>query len=202
MSVAFTLTEEEKSLLGVLACTAIEQVLLGKNTIDVPPAPRGMLHEPLGCFVTLTKDGDLRGCIGTMVAQDPLHITLVRMACAAALQDHRFPPLTQEEWECAGISRVEMEISVLGPLSPCAGKEHIILGTHGLLLSLHGKSGVFLPKVPVEQGWDVDTYLTQLCHKASLPRGSWQHKDAQLLSYEALVFSVPRVQSASGNMLQ
>ncbi len=202
MAVTFTLTEEEKSLLGVIACSAIDQILQGKTSVDLPFIPQGVLHETLGCFVTLNKNGRLRGCIGTMVAQEPLHITAVRMACAAALHDNRFPPLTREEWESAGAGRVEVELSVLGPMSLCPGKEHIQIGTHGLLLTLHGKSGVFLPKVPVEQGWDLDTYLTQLCHKASLPVNSWQHKDAQLFYYEALVFSVPRVQGSKGHVLQ
>ncbi len=197
MAVTFTLTEEEKNILGTIACSTITSVVAGEQTISLPPpslaeGSQGHVHEALGCFVTLTKGGHLRGCIGNMVGQEALYLTVARMAHAAAMQDHRFPPVTQEEWQATGNKRIDIEISVLGPLSPCPGKEHIEVGTHGLLLQLHGKSGVFLPKVPVEQGWDLDTYLTQLCRKAALPDGSWQHPQAQLFWYEALVFAVQR----------
>ncbi len=184
MSVTFSLSTEEKEALGKLACLAIDSTLAGKN-IEIPPADRGVLHDHLGSFVTININGRLRGCIGTMIGQEPLYINVARMAHAAAFQDSRFQPLSQEEWNTADLS-----ISVLGPLTPCPDIKQIQIGQHGLLLRLGNKSGVFLPKVPVEQGWDLNAYLVNLCHKAGIPPNSFDNPDAELYWYEALVFDV------------
>ena len=87
---------------------------------------------------------------------------------------------------------MELEISVLGPLTPCPDPQQVEVGRHGLLLTLQGRSGVFLPKVPVEQGWDLYAYLETLCRKASLPSESWKHPQAQLYWFESLVFLVDK----------
>ncbi len=188
-AVAFTLSTEEKSILGDIASLAI-----GQHLADIPESPpkessfrHGVLTEHLGCFVTLTKHGRLRGCIGSLVGQEPLYQNVFRMAKAAAFQDRRFPPVVAQEWP-----ELELEISVLGPMVLCPNVEAIEVGRHGLLLVQEGRSGVFLPKVPVEQGWDLLAYLENLCHKAQLPSGSWKNPQAQLYWYEAVVFSVAR----------
>ncbi len=187
MSVTFSLSLEEQESLGQIACSAITNTLAGK-TIELPKVSSQVLNEHLGSFVTININGRLRGCIGTMIGHEPLYHNVARMAHAAAFQDTRFKPLTLAEWDHAQLS-----ISVLGPLSPCTNIEHIKIGQHGLMLKLGNKSGVFLPKVPVEQGWDLDAYLLNLCHKAGLAPNSWQNPDAQLLWYEALVFDVERI---------
>lgn len=183
MSVAFSLTEDERTALRDIARAAITARLEGKEPEFAEPAP-GILHEMLGSFVTLTVDGHLRGCIGTMIGHEPLWRNVARMAAAAAFDDGRFPPLDAASW-----ARAKVELSVLGPLSPCPDVEAIEIGRHGLLLNLNGRSGVFLPKVPVEQGWDKNAYLENLCRKAGLPPGSWRNPQAHLFWYEALVFA-------------
>lgn len=105
------------------------------------------------------------------------------MALAAAFEDPRFMPLAPEE-----LNRVDLEITVLSPLRRIGGPEEIELGRHGLYLVLGRRAGVFLPQVPVEQGWDLPTYLEELCHKAGLPEGSWRAPDAELSVFEGLVF--------------
>ena len=77
---------------------------------------------------------------------------------------------------------------VLDQLSPCPNPEAIEIGRHGLVLQYMGRSGVFLPQVPVEQGWDLDQYLTNLCYKAGLPDGSWKKQGARLFWYEGFKF--------------
>ncbi|MEG1610816.1 MAG: AmmeMemoRadiSam system protein A [Bilophila sp.] len=181
-----SLTLEEQRYLGDVARLAIMRELTEGTANDVPPPPKEAttLQESLGVFVTLTHNGLLRGCIGNMVGQGPLYLTVTRMACAAAFDDSRFPPLTKEEW-----LKTKLEISVLDPLTRCPDPEQITVGTHGLLLVRGGRSGVFLPQVPVEQHWDRLTYLRQLCGKAGLSSDSWKAPDAELYWFEAFVFS-------------
>jgi AmmeMemoRadiSam system protein A len=182
---AFSLTDSEKNALCGLARWGILRGLAGglPDGKEIPRPPGGMLHEPLGCFVTLKRGGRLRGCIGTIVPHEPLYRNAARMGHAAAFQDRRFPPLGRGE-----LKDLELELSVLGPITPCPDPEKIEIGRHGLLLRMGGGSGVFLPKVPLEQGWDRPAYLENLCRKAGLPSGSWKSPDARLFWYEALVF--------------
>jgi len=189
MSTSFTLPDAEKKFLSQQARTSIEAGLLGKNVADVPQppatefAPGSVLHRKLGAFVTLHISGALRGCIGNIIGREPLYATVWHMAQAAAFADPRFPALGLAEWP-----RVNMEISVLDELTPCPDPQAVEVGRHGLVLQYAGRSGVFLPQVPVEQGWDRLAYLDNLCGKAGLPPNTWRQPGAQLFWYEATVF--------------
>lgn len=184
MSVTFDLAREDRDALAGAAHLGIVNGFAGKDAQHGLPEPSpGALHDFLGSFVTLTLDGRLRGCIGSLMGVEPLFRNVARMAFAAAFQDGRFSPLSVEEWE-----RTAMDISVLGPLTPCPDPQAVEVGRHGLVLRRAGRSGVFLPKVPVEAGWDLPTYLERLCAKAGLPGGSWREPDAELFWYEALAF--------------
>ena len=185
MSTEFTLSPAEQQALAHLARQSIESTLRPPSRPVSPAVPQalahGILSQPLGSFVTLKKAGQLRGCIGTMVGREPLFANVWRMAQAAAFHDWRFAPLTLDEWPDVRIS-----ISVLGPLTPCPGLAHVVLGRHGLLLEAEGRHAVFLPEVPVEQGWDRLTYVEQLCRKAGLPPHSWKLPQARLFWYETV----------------
>jgi AmmeMemoRadiSam system protein A len=185
-SVPIALNEQDQSVLADLASRSIEDGLAGKGR----PEPSGLkapaqenLRTPCGAFVTLTRTGRLRGCIGSIMPRAPLYVTIAQMGYAAAFEDPRFPPLRPGEW-----AEVSMEISVLSVLTRCPDPELIEVGRHGLVLIQGGHSGVFLPQVPVEQGWDRLAYLESLCGKAGLPRGSWRKPDAVLQWFEAFVF--------------
>ena len=183
----FALTENEQAVLSRLATESIEYRLEHGVRLEdaaVPVPAQDVLHAVHGAFVTLTLDGVLRGCIGNIVGQAPLFLTVSRMAYAAAFEDPRFPPLRQEEWDTAS-----MEISVLSDLTRCPDPEAIEVGRHGLVLAFGGRSGVFLPQVPLEQGWDRQAYLEALCVKAGLPSGSWRKEGAELYWFEAFVFT-------------
>jgi AmmeMemoRadiSam system protein A len=203
MATHFSLTEQEKHTLCELAHWGILCGFTGKrpDNPDMPSLPEGALREKLGSFVTLRRGGQLRGCIGTIMPQEELYKNVARMGFASAFQDRRFPPLRREE-----LDDTEIEVSVLGPITPCPDPGRIEVGCHGLLLRLGDKSGVFLPKVPVEQGWDRRAYLENLCRKAGLPSGSWQDPNAQLFWYEALVFEAkncyPRVNAPPQKLSQ
>ena len=121
-------------------------------------------------FVTLKeKDGRLRGCIGSIQAYTSLHRSVVQNAVAAATKDPRFPPVRPEE-----LPNLSLEVTVLSPLEPVSGSSEIEIGKHGVYLEAAGRSSVFLPQVPVEEGWDLATYLKQLSLKAGLPPDGWQ----------------------------
>lgn len=188
MSIAFSLSESEQKFLSRQARMSIEAGLAGKDVADIPQPPDQFppdspLRRPLGAFVTLKIGTNLRGCIGNIVGREPLYATVWHMARSAAFADPRFPALTLAEWP--GVS---LDISVLDELSPCPNPEAVEVGRHGLVLVYEGRSGVFLPQVPVEQGWDRLAYLDNLCLKAGVAPGVWKLPGAQLFWYEATVF--------------
>lgn len=188
MGLSFSLDEAQKTFLGKQAITAIASGL-GESTEDQPLVPEheGTLTKDLGSFVTLNLNGNLRGCIGTIVAHEPLYLNVWNMARAAAFNDPRFPPVTTREWPL-----LEMDISVLDQPTLCPDPEAIEIGRDGLILQFMGRSGVFLPQVPVEQHWDRRQYLDHLCVKAGVPIGSWRDPRAKLFWYQATVFGVDR----------
>jgi AmmeMemoRadiSam system protein A len=136
-----------------------------------------------GAFVTLHSDGELRGCIGHIEINEPLGRVVPRCAVAAATTDPRFPPITPAELE-----KIEIEISLLGPLEPITGPHDIEVGRHGLVVESAHQRGLLLPQVATEWQWDAETFLAHTCHKAGLPRDAWKH-GAKLWRFEAEVFS-------------
>jgi AmmeMemoRadiSam system protein B/AmmeMemoRadiSam system protein A len=122
-------------------------------------------------FVTLKeKNGRLRGCIGSIRAYTALHNSVVQNAVAAATKDPRFSPVRPEE-----LPNLELEVTVLSPMEPISDSSEIEIGTHGVYLEASGRSSVFLPQVPLEQGWDLATYLRELALKAGLPPDGWKN---------------------------
>lgn len=159
--------------------TTLEAVLNGKGR---PPltlkSPR--FAEKCGVFVTLKIDGELRGCIGLIEGRSPLSQGIQDMAIAAATEDPRFPAVEPSE-----LAKIDIEISVLSPLIPVSSIDEIQVGRDGLLLRKYPGSGLLLPQVPTEYGWDRDTYLNHLCLKAGLPPGSHLAPDGKSLAADA-----------------
>ena len=146
-------------------------------------SPRPELVRPRGAFVSLHDGGgELRGCVGQLRADRPLCETVARMAVAAATQDGRFASVTAAE-----LPGLVIEISALGPLVPVRAKE-VDVGRHGLVLRLDGRSGVLLPQVAVENGWDRDQFLAKTAWKAGLPADAWRRADVEILVFTAEVF--------------
>lgn len=184
--IAFLLSLMEKEFLVDLVRLSIVNRFAareGQPEVPVPVPSSEMLQRELGAFVTLKIDGKLRGCIGYLVGDGPLYLTVVRMAQAAAFEDPRFSPLEYEE-----VALLEVEISVMGPISPCGDLERIEVGRHGLIVRKGMHSGLLLPQVPVEWGWNRETFLEQTCRKAGLPEMAWREPQTQVLWFEAVVF--------------
>ncbi len=164
----------------------LEEVLAGR------PAPALSVSDPrfkehCGIFVTLKKHGELRGCIGLVRGIEPLSKAIGEMAVAAATHDPRFPPVQLNE-----LSEIDIEISILTPMSKVTDIADIKIGRDGLMLQYRGHSGLLLPQVPVEWNWDVAEFLENLCHKAGLPPGSHLQPGATLLKFSADIFSENR----------
>jgi AmmeMemoRadiSam system protein A len=181
----FIISEEEQAILLADARESIASRLEGRVARGGDPkrASHPVLKEPCGAFVTLHLKKNLRGCIGRMAASLPLEETVRAMAREAAFGDPRFPPLRQDELE-----NCHIEVSVLSPLQLCDDPRKVKVGIHGLYLIRGGRSGVLLPQVPVEQGWNLDEYLDYICVKAGLPPRSYEAADAKLYTYTAVVF--------------
>lgn len=145
------------------------------------PPSHGNLSAPGSAFVTLRSGGRLRGCIGHTEPHAPLYRIVQECVVAAATGDPRFPRVTAEE-----VDHLRIEISVLSPLTP-ARPEDVVPGVHGLMIRKGEQRGLLLPQVASEQGWDRETFLSQVCVKAGLPANAWK-KEADLYSFTAEVF--------------
>jgi len=181
----FNISEEEKKILLSQARETISAELERRKPVYSHSIPdNSNLNEPCGAFVTLhAEDHSLRGCIGMMAANLPLIETVRTMAREAAFSDPRFPPLKKEE-----LPRCHIEISALSPMTLCNDPWKVKVGVHGLYIRRGGRSGVLLPQVPVEQGWNLKQYLDYICVKAGLPPLSYEAPDADLLTFTAVVF--------------
>jgi AmmeMemoRadiSam system protein A len=171
--------EERRELLGIARRT-IEGYVRDRRVPGVSGLS-GKLAEPGAAFVTLKKKGRLRGCIGYTEAVAPLFKVVQECAVAAAAEDPRFPPVSAGE-----LPSIDLEISVLTPLAPIRAEE-VEVGRHGLMVSRGGRRGLLLPQVPVELGWDRETFLDQTCVKAGLPTDAWR-RGATLQAFTAEVF--------------
>jgi AmmeMemoRadiSam system protein A len=187
MSADYSFTDEQKAWLMKVAMQSAAAAAAGKDYDPPEPDASWTLVQGKGAaFVTLRRrsDDSLRGCIGHIIARVPLYECVAEMARAAAIHDSRFSPVTPSELE-----GIHFEISVLTPLQRVQDPEEIVVGKDGVVLKHGYHQGVFLPQVPVEQGWDRTMYLDQLCAKAGLYRaGCWKDEQAQLEKFQAIIW--------------
>ncbi len=176
------LSDADKTQLLTLARSTIKHKLTGEP-IENGPADNERLSEPRGAFVTLHKQGQLRGCIGTFTSKQSLADTIEEMAISASQQDPRFNPVHQEE-----LADIDIEISALTPLRPIENVSEIEVGTHGIYITRGYRSGVLLPQVATEQGWDREQFLQHTCIKAGLPPDAWQAEETKIEIFSAEVF--------------
>jgi AmmeMemoRadiSam system protein A len=175
------LNEEQKKYLLGLARKAITDKLKTGQTIEAETDDKTLLAHR-GVFVTLKVHGELRGCIGYPLPQKPLAKAVVEMAIAAATQDYRFEPLGE-----SALGNVHIEISVLTEPRPIKDVKEITVGKHGIIISKGYHKGLLLPQVPLEYGWDLETYLRHGCLKAGLSENDWK-KGTKIEIFEAQVF--------------
>lgn len=176
------LSDEEKKELHRIARTVIEN-RTRKNPLPKYVPATEKLKENRGAFVCLYKKGMLRGCIGSLEADEPLHKTIEDMAQAAAFRDPRFAPVREEE-----LPHLDLEISVLTPLQEINDPQEVQVGLHGILVRKGMWSGLLLPQVATERNWDRITFLRETCRKAGLPLDAWKDKETKIYVFSADVF--------------
>jgi AmmeMemoRadiSam system protein A len=162
-----------------LARATVAASVQGRDLPRVPELPE--LELPRGVFVSLHREGELRGCLGHLEGDVAVGAVTRRMAVAASRDDPRFPPVTPEELE-----RLEVEVSVLSPFERIR-PEDVVPGRDGLLIRRGPRSGVLLPQVATEHRWDRVTLLRAVCQKAALPSGAWQDAATELYAFRAQI---------------
>lgn len=183
------ISEAEGKFLVELARSSIQSYLKDKIILEMPEDTPDNLKEEMGAFVTLTSDGQLRGCIGYPEPIKPLVNTVMEVAISAALQDPRFPPVSPEE-----LDDISVEVSVLTKPElvevdkPSEYPEKISVGEDGLIVESCFGRGLLLPQVPVEWQWDVEDFLSNTCMKAGLNADCWLDPEIKIYKFQSQIF--------------
>lgn len=190
-------TDEEGTFLVRLARDTIETYVRDRAKIPPPEDTPEKLKQKSGVFVTINKlvgsrkerKHELRGCIGFPMPVKPLVQATIDAAVEAAVHDPRFEPVSESE-----LDEIVIEVSILTPpqklevSDPLEYPNKIKVGRDGLIVKHSFFSGLLLPQVPVEQGWDETLFLTYTCFKAGLPRDCWRRKDVEIYTFQAEIF--------------
>lgn len=176
------ISDEEKKLLLKIARETVVAAATGKAAPEPAIPPYEALKENRGAFVTLHKDGGLRGCIGVFTGDEPLYKIVKDLAGAAAIRDNRFSPV--EEYE---LKDILIEISALTALRPIKDVSEIEVGRHGIYIVKGFQRGVLLPQVAALHQMTRDEFLDNTCLKAGLAQGCWK-RGAEIYVFEAEVF--------------
>ena len=178
-------TKEQKQQLLNLARKSIVHYLKEKKFLELGPDEYPLeLQEKRGTFVTITVDGQLRGCIGHVIATQPLYLDVIENAVHSAFEDPRFYPLADEEFE-----NVKIEISVLSSPEPLAYKDADDLlkklrpDVDGVIIRKDFYQATFLPQM-WEQLKRPEDFLSHLCAKAGLDSNAWRKGDLQVQTYQ------------------
>jgi AmmeMemoRadiSam system protein A len=176
------LSAEEKVFLLKVARETVTRVVCDKPPLTYQPVS-DVTGQCRGAFVTLKKNGQLRGCIGLIEGMKPLVETVQEMAVAAAVRDPRFDAVSEEELE-----ELDIEVSAMSPIRTVEDAAQIEVGRDGLIVRRAGQQGLLLPQVATEYGWDRETFLEQTCRKAGLPPDAWKMEGTEICSFSAEVF--------------
>ncbi|MEM3064205.1 MAG: TIGR00296 family protein [Candidatus Nitrosotenuis sp.] len=184
----YNISDQDGAILVKTARKIVTEFVKNGRRLELDEDSRRRLDFESGIFVTLNIEDDLRGCIGFTLPRK-VSQALPEAAIAAATQDPRFLPVSESE-----LDRITFEVTVLTPPQPLRVDNpvqipsKIKIGRDGLLIKRGYHSGLLLPQVPKEHGWDERKFLDYTCQKAGLPPGCWMEKDAQIFTFEGIIF--------------
>jgi len=177
------LNKHEQEEILKLARNTIEQYVT-KSIIPRFKSDDPAFNQTGGAFVTIHNHGQLRGCIGTIESNEPIHKTVEEMAIESATQDPRFEPVNEDE-----LKDIDVEVSILSPKRKVSGIDEIELGRHGVIVKKGFAAGVFLPQVAGETGWSKKEFMEHLCEgKAGLSKDAYLDPKTEIYIFEAQVF--------------
>jgi AmmeMemoRadiSam system protein A len=177
------LNREQQITVLKLARNIIAEDLGVETSPEVLDFSDSVFKEKCGAFVTLHIRGNLRGCIGYIAGIKSIPETVTDMARASAFKDPRFAPLKKNEYQ-----QIDIEVSILSPIETVRDVSDIKVGRDGIIISRGFNSGLLLPQVATEQGWDRDMFLEHTCYKAGLPAAAWKQSGTKIEKFSAQVF--------------
>ena len=189
MSGDIQLSDSDGTLLVKTARRAVTEFLSNGNRMKLESDLEEKFSFNSGVFVTLNNPNGLRGCIGFPMPEKKLSHAIIEGAIAAATEDPRFPSVKTNE-----LNDIVFEVTVLTPpveidvSDPMEYLEKIKVGRDGLIIRHSFSSGLLLPQVPVEYGWDVEEFLQHTCEKAGLARDTWKNESVKIEKFEGIIF--------------
>ena len=189
MSKDTQLSDSDGAVLVKTARKAVTEFLSNGNRMKLESDLEEKFSFNSGVFVTLNNPGGLRGCIGFPMPEKKLSHAIIEGAIAAATEDPRFPSVKTNE-----LNDIVFEVTVLTPpveidvSDPMEYLEKIKVGRDGLIIRHSFSSGLLLPQVPVEYGWDVEEFLQHTCEKAGLARDTWKNESVKIEKFEGIIF--------------
>jgi len=183
------LSDSDGVVLVKTARKAVTEFLSNGNRMKLESDLEEKFSFNSGVFVTLNNPDGLRGCIGFPMPEKKLSHAIVEGAIAAATEDPRFPSVKTNE-----LNDIVFEVTVLTPpveidvSDPMEYLEKIKVGRDGLIIRHSFSSGLLLPQVPVEYGWDVEEFLQHTCEKAGLARNTWKNESVKIEKFEGIIF--------------
>jgi len=183
------LSDSDGEMLVKTARAVVTEFLKTKNKMKLDQDFEEAFSANAGVFVTLNHQSNLRGCIGYPLPDKKLYNALEEAAISAATEDPRFPSVTFEE-----LDQITFDVTILTPpqeievLDPQEYSSKIKVGRDGLIVKSGFNSGLLLPQVPKEYGWNEEEFLGHTCEKAGLPKEQWKKKDTKILKFEGIVF--------------
>ncbi len=177
------LNEKERKELLKLSRKTLETYFMNGRIFEYTPVNKRLGDLHLGCFVTLKKKGNLRGCLGNFSSRDPLYLNVQKMTISSAKEDPRFEPVKQRE-----LPEIDIEISVIYPMVEVKNFDEILVGRDGLYVEHGFFRGVLLPQVATEYGWNREEFLSHTCVKAGLSPNAWKDRGIKIFRFEADVF--------------
>jgi uncharacterized protein (TIGR00296 family) len=184
-----SLSEEEGQMLVKTARLVVTEYLKEGKKLELSKDFKSKFSYKSGVFVTLSKEENLRGCIGFPTPDRILHQSLVDAAIASSTEDPRFSPVRYEE-----LNEITFEVTTLTSPVEIKAKDPeeyprmIKVGRDGLIVKWEFGAGLLLPQVPVEYGWNEEEFLGHTCEKAGAPSNYWKRKSTRILKFEGIVF--------------